>query len=250
MVLLIDVGNTNIKFAFSEDSKILNKYLISTNPEMTADELFFEFSKYININSVREVVISSVIPKVTTNLEKLFIDKIKIEPIILGPGVKTKIRIVTDNPKEVGADLIAGCMGASSKYDSTCLIIDLGTATKYTFLKDNVFMGVSISPGVEISLNALTKSGALLPDVTIKPTTKVICTNTVECIQSGVIYPTIDAVSGMIDRIRKEVGIENLKTILTGGLAKIIIDYLPNDVIYDEELILTGLIKLYEFNKK
>ncbi len=250
MILLIDVGNTKIKFAVAKDSKLVNKYLISTNPEMTTDELFFEFSKFVNFENIKDVVISSVIPKVTTNLEKVFMELVNIEPIILGPGAKTKIKIVTDNPKEVGADLIAGCMGASVKHDSTCLIIDLGTATKYTFMKDNVFMGVSIAPGVEISLNALTKNGALLPDVTIKPTNKVICTNTIECIQSGVIYPTIEAVTGMINRIRREVGINDLKTVITGGLSKLIIDYLPSDVIYDEDLIFTGLIKLYEFNLK
>ncbi len=250
MILLIDVGNTNIKFAIAKDSVIVKKFLISTNSELTTNELHFEFSKFVNFDEIKDVVISSVIPKVTTILEKVFVEDLKIEPIILGPGVKTKIKIITDNPKEVGADLIAGCMGASSKYNQTCLIIDLGTATKYTFLKDNVFMGVSIAPGVEISLNALTKSGALLPDVTIKPTNKVICTNTIECIQSGAIYPTIEAVKGMINRIRKEVGINDLKTIITGGLSKLIIDYLPSYVIYDEELIFNGLIKLYEFNKQ
>ncbi len=250
MILLIDVGNTNIKFAVARDSKIVNKYLISTNPEMTTNELYFEFSKFINFENIKDIVISSVIPKVTTNLEKVFTEIAQIEPIILGPGVKTKIRIVTDNPKEVGADLIAGCIGASDRYNSTCLIIDLGTATKYTFLKDNIFMGVSIAPGVEISLNALTKSGALLPDVTIKPTNKVICTNTIECIQSGIIYTTVEAVTGMINRIRREVGISDLKTIITGGLSKVIIDYLPRDVIYDEELIFNGLMKLHEFNIK
>ncbi len=250
MILLIDVGNTKIKFAVVKDSKIVNKFLISTNPEMTADELFFEFSKFINIENIKDVVISSVIPKVTTNLEKAFTELANMAPTILGPGTKTKIKIVTDNPKEVGADLIAGCMGASSNHDSTCLIIDLGTATKYTFMKNNVFMGVSIAPGVEISLNALTKSGALLPDVTIKPTNKVICTNTIECIQSGVIYPTIEAVTGMIHRIRREVGINDLKVVITGGLSKLIIDYLPNDVVYDDDLIFKGLIKLHEYNVK
>ncbi len=248
MLLLIDVGNTNIKLAIGNSEKIINKFYISSRKDITSDELYFEFKKFINFDEINGVSISSVIPAITSKLVEMIEKNTRFMPCVLQPGKKTKVKVKSDNPKEVGADLIAGCIGASVKYKETCLIIDLGTATKYLYMKDNAFVGASISPGIGISLKALSDNGALLPDVSLELPKKVLGTNTIDCIQSGIIYPTIDSIIGMIDRIRKEVSDPNLLVIVTGGFAELIYGYLPSEVILDTDLVLTGLIKLYEYN--
>ena len=149
-------------------------------------------------------ITSSTLPVITSALKKVFIRLFKKEPIILGPGVKTGVKIVADNPREVGADLICDVAGVK---DEEALIIDLGTATKYIYVKNQTFYGVSIAPGVSVSMRALVNSAALLPSVELVCPKKVIGTSTINCIQSGVIYGAASQVDGMIDRIKEEIGV-------------------------------------------
>ena len=201
----------------------------------------------IKLDDVTAVAISSVVPDVTYVLTELFRNRLNIEPLVLGPKVKTGLMIKADNPREVGADLICDAVGVK---DEEALIIDLGTATKYLYVKNRTLLGVVITPGVMVSIKALVSNTALLPDVEIKVPNKVLGNNTINCMQSGATYGVASQVDGMIKRIRKEVNNPNLKIIATGGLAKVIVPLCEHEIEVDDLLTLKGLLDIYGRNQK
>lgn len=246
MLLLFDVGNTNICIATCEND-LINESItrITTLVNRSCDEYFLILREMIELNKVKNIAISSVVPDVTNILKEMCIKHLNIEPLILGPGIKTGVKIVADNPREVGADLI--CDVAALKYEEA-LIVDLGTATKYIYTKNNTLKGVVIAPGVVVSIKALSANAALLPEIDIKTPNKVLGNNTISCMQSGVTYGVASQVDGMILRIKEEVGNPNLKVIATGGLANLIVPLTKNDIEIDNLLTLRGLLEVYRRN--
>lgn len=248
MVLLVDVGNSNIVFALAEkdDTRVTKTYRLKSFTDKTSDEYFMLFKNLIQ-EKFDDVVISSVVPMVTSALKKMFEEYLNIKPMILGPGIKTGVMLKADDPRSVGADMICDVAG-SMLYSDECLLIDLGTATKYIYVKNNTFMGVAISPGIAISMKALVSGAALLPSIELQTPKKILCNNTIACMQSGVIYGAAAQVDGMINRIKEEIGNDNIKIIATGGLAKLIMPLCKNDIMYNENIVLEGLLQIYKKN--
>ena len=248
MILLVDIGNSNIVFGLANEKndKIEKIYRLKSFTDKTCDEYSLLFKNLIT-EEFDNVIISSVVPVITSALKKMFEIYFNKKPMILGPGLKTGIKIKCDDPRSVGADLICDVAGGM-KCANECLVIDLGTATKYIYAKDNAFLGVSIAPGVAISMKALVSSAALLPSIELHTPKKVLCNNTISCMQSGIIYGAASQVDGMIDRIIEEINNPNIKIILTGGLSKIIAPLCKHNVEYNENLNLIGLLEIYKRN--
>ncbi len=247
MLILFDVGNTNIKIGLADLNKVKKIYRLKTATSKTADEYYLLLKGLISCDEVKGIVISSVVPSLTTTLEELALRYFNVNPIIFGQGIKTGLMIKADNPKEVGADLIADCIG-SFDYGDKVLVIDLGTANKFIYVENKVFKGCIITPGVENSLNSLVSSTALLPKVEIKAPKKVLGNNTITCMQSGITYGNAAMIDGFIERIKQEVNVADLKVVATGGLAKSIIPLCKSEIVVDEFLTLKGLLEVYKKN--
>ena len=246
MLLLFDVGNTNICITTYENDYLSESITrVTTLANRSCDEYYLILREMISLDKVSDVMISSVVPDVTLILKEMCIKHLNVNPYILGPGVKTGIKIIADNPREVGADLICDVAGV---LEDEALVIDLGTAIKYIYVKNKTLKGVVISPGVVVSLKALSSNAALLPEIEIKTPNKVLGNNTISCMQSGVTYGVASQVDGMIDRIKEEVKNPNLKVIATGGLANMIIPLTKNEIEIDDLLTLRGLLEVYRRN--
>lgn len=248
MFLLFDVGNTNIFIGTSDGFKIIDTYRLNTEVTKTADEYFIQMKSLIDFKLVKHIAISSVVPRVTERLKEIAVKFAGIEPLIVGPGIKTGLNIKTDHPREVGADLICDAVGIDDDIDKA-LIVDLGTAIKYIYVKHKTILGVIITPGVNISIKALVGQTALLPDIDIEVPKKVLGTNTIHCMQSGVTYGVAAQVDGLIEQISAEVD-EDFKVILTGGLSQMIAPLCRHEINVDQDLILKGLLKIYNKNEQ
>ena len=248
MVLLVDVGNSNIVLGFSDGTKINKTFRIKTFNEKTSDEYYMLLKPLLDNLNIKDVLISSVVPIVTSALKKAFERMFNLEPLIIGPGIKTGIQLKVDDPKTVGADMICDCAGVKDLVKEA-IIIDLGTATKYIHYKNNCYLGCSIAPGVSVSMKALVSNAALLPSVELQCPKKIISTSTITCIQSGVIYGSAAMVDGMIERIKKEIDSPNISVFATGGLSKIIVPVCNNKIETVENLTLEGMLKIYHLNK-
>ena len=171
-----------------------------------------------------------------------------VEPIMVGPGVKTGINIRCDNPASVGAALICGCVASHHIYGSPALVIDMGTATKMMVMgPGGAFIGASIIPGVNIALKALSGGTAQLPQISLEAPKSVIGKNTIDCLRAGVVFGNASMIDAMIDRFNDEMG-QDLNVIATGGLSSTIICHCKHDIILDENLVLKGLKIIYEKN--
>lgn len=246
MILLFDVGNTNITIGLSDGFKIIDVYRLNTNVTLTADQYYIDMKSLFDFSQVKHVAISSVVPRITEKLKEICSKHLNQTPLIVGPGIKTGINIKTDHPREVGADLICDAAGVDDDIDAA-LVVDLGTAVKYIYVKDKTIRGVVISPGVTISIKALVGNTALLPDIDIEVPKKVLGTNTIHCMQSGVTYGVAAEVDGMISRIKEEVQ-EPFKVILTGGLSDTIAPLCKEKGERDGDLTLKGLLKIFYKN--
>ena len=247
MILLIDVGNTTINMALSQNNRILKTAMINTNLNKTADEYYIDLNILFELTTIKDIIISSVVPIVTKELVDLSKKHFKIDPLVIQQKVKTGVNVLTDNPREVGADLIA-VAAALVQNNKSYLIIDLGTATKYIYVKNNAITGVIITPGVEVSIKALVGNTALLPNIDILVPRKVLGSNTIECMQSGVTYGTAAQVDGLIDMVKAEVK-EDFEIVTTGGLAKVINPLIRHEIIDNPLLIFEGLLKIYNLNR-
>lgn len=248
MMLLIDVGNSNIVFSFSDGIEIKDTFRLNTSVIMTSDEYYISFRRFVKNEQINSVYISSVVPYVTRVLKEMFETHYNTIPKIMGVDLKTKVGIIADDPHSVGSDLICDVSGGL-EYGDEGLIIDMGTAIKYIYFKNKKLTGVAFAPGVAISMKALLENTALLPSVSLDTPKKVLNNSTIACMQSGVIYGTACAIDGMIDRIKEEVGNQNLTVISTGGLAKIIYPLCKNKIICDPNITQKGLLRIANFNK-
>lgn len=253
MILTIDIGNSNIMLGgFSEDA-LSFVARIATDPSATEDEYAVKILNTLALHGVDKTqiigaIIASVVPPLNAVMKKAVNFLFGVEPLAVGPGIKTGIKIYCDNPSSVGADLICACVAAHHLYGDPSLIIDMGTATKMMVVdRRGAFVGVSIIPGVLMGLNALAEGTAQLPKVGLEAPENVVGKNTVDCIKSGLIFGNAAMVDGMIDRIRDEVG-EPLPVYATGGLASVIIKHCRHEITLDEDMVLKGLKILYDKN--
>jgi type III pantothenate kinase len=247
MILLFDVGNTNIHMSQSDGIRVSGQYRVKTDPSLTVDELYEKIKSYINDQSFEGVAISSVVPTLTRTIIALSETYLKIKPIVVKMGVKTGLSIKTDHPQEVGADLI--CAAVEVMKQGHQVIVDLGTAIKYIYVDHNKMKGVIITPGVDISMKALVGNTALLPEISIEVPQKVLGTNTIECMQSGVTYGVAAQIEGLLERIEKEIQTPFHVT-LTGGISPVISPLINYPHTLDDYVVLKGLLNIYHKNKE
>lgn len=254
MILAIDIGNTNIVVGCIDEEKIYFTERLSTVHTKTELEYAVDIKTVLDIYHIKRTdiegcIISSVVPQIT-GIAKLAAEKIlKKEVMVLGPGVKTGLNIVMDNPGQLGADLVADAVAGLASYPVPLVVIDMGTATTISVVNSKKqYVGGMIMPGVGISLDALTARASQLSGISIDAPRHIIGKNTIECMKSGVLYSNAAALDGIIDRIEEELG-EKTTVIATGGLAKKIVPHCRKEIILDEELLLKGLMLIYRKNK-
>ena len=254
MILAIDIGNTNIVVGCIDEEKIYFTERLSTVRTKTELEYAVDLKTVLDIYHIKRTdiegcIISSVVPQIT-GIAKLAAEKIlKKEVMVLGPGVKTGLNIVMDNPGQLGADLVADAVAGLASYPVPLVVIDMGTATTISVVNSKKqYIGGMIMPGVGISLDALTARASHLSGIRIDAPRHIIGKNTIECMKSGVLYSNAAALDGIIDRIEEELG-EKTTVIATGGLAKKIVPHCRKEIILDEELLLKGLMLIYRKNK-
>lgn len=254
MVLAIDVGNTNIVIGCLEGNDIVFYERISTDTARTeleyATTIKVMFELYnVNRTEVEGCIISSVVPHVNKTLQ-LAIEKLfNLDCMIVGPGVKTGLNIMMENPAQVGADLIVNAVAGLQRYGAPLTIVDLGTATTVSVLDQNKnYIGGMIMPGVNVSLESLVNSTSQLPNISLDMPKRILGKNTIEGMKSGIIYGQAAAIDGIIDRINEELGAD-IPVVATGGLSSHIIPICKHDVTIDNELTLYGLGLIYEKNQ-
>ena len=255
MVLVMDVGNTNIKIGLFKDDKLTETWRVATNISHTADEYGMTLKNLLSsvgldFCDIEGVIISSVAPTLNYTLEHMCSYYMHITPIMVGPGVKTGIHVKYADPAQVGADRIVNAVGAYNLYGGPCIVIDFGTATTFGVMTESgEFLGGAICPGIKSSMEALVNTTAKLPRIELKRPDKVVNRTTVTNMQSGIVYGFIGMVEYLIKKIKKELNFTNCKVIATGGMGQIIAKDIPEIDKLDRTLTLKGLKIIYNLNK-
>jgi type III pantothenate kinase len=255
MLLAIDIGNTNIALGIFQDRALVEHWKIRTEAEKTCDEysvllrgLFADAT--IEISQIEAAILSSVVPPLTPVFQKLGRDMFQLKMLTVGPGLKTGMPILYENPQEVGADRIVSAVAAQEKYGNPCIVVDFGTATTFDAVSAaGEYLGGVIAPGVQISAEALYLKTAKLPQIEIVKPQHVIGRTTVTSMQSGLYFGYIGLVSNIIAKLKQELGTQ-CKVITTGGFASIIINEIEAVDGHEPYLVLDGLRILYEKNRK
>ena len=256
MLLVIDVGNTNVTMGVFDGENLKETFRLTTRTSRTSDEYGLAICDLIEhraiaIEEVRDVIISSVVPDVMYSLINGIVKYFHTTPLIVGPGIKTGIRLATENPKQIGADRIVDAVGAYELYGGPVLAIDFGTATTYDLiLEDGSFVAGVTSPGIRLSANALWQGTAKLPKFEILKPKSILAKETISSMQAGLVYGYIGQTEYIIKKVKEEAKLKEMKVVATGGLGKIIADETDMIEVYDNRLTLKGLRLIYEKNKK
>jgi len=255
MILALDIGNSNIVLGCLDDEKIYFVSRIATELHLTADQYAVQIAGLMTMHDVNKgdidgCIISSVVPPLSGILATALRRLIGINAMQVGPGIKTGVNILIDNPAQAGADLVVASVAVAAEYPLPAVVIDMGTATTVSALdKNGSFLGTVIYPGARISLEALSRGTAQLPAISLDAPKKAVGTNTVDSMRSGIVFGTCDMIDGMIDRFEKEMGPVS-SIVATGGLAPLILGHCRHEIIHDKNLMLKGLLVLYNRNKK
>lgn len=255
MLLAIDVGNTNITFGVYCEDKLLFVSRIATNTKKMEDEYAVEIRQILELynvdtESIRGAIVSSVVPKLSHDIPAAIHKLFAVDCVVVGADTVHDLDIVTDNPGEIGADLLVDCMAGRARCTWPCIIIDMGTATKLLVLdKQGRFCGAVIAPGLGVSLDALVSNAALLSSVALKAPPSVIGKNTTGCIQSGLIHGSAAMLDGLCSRIEEEMG-ESCAVIATGGYAKEVVKNCTRNIEYCETFLIEGLKIIYDLHRQ
>ena len=253
MILAIDVGNSNIVLGCIEGDKILFEARLASDQLKTSDQYCVELKNMLTLFGVDPAqldgaIVSSVVPQIKNSI-KTAVHKLIGKPcMVVGPGLKTGLNIRIDNPAQAGSDLVVAAVAAIREYGAPLTVIDLGTATTITVIDRNgSFIGGAIVPGMKISMSALTSRTAQLPGVSLEAPEKAIGKNTVDCMQSGIMFGTAAMLDGMIERMEQELGCKTT-VVATGGLARYVAPLCRREMIIDKDLLLKGLNLIYRLN--
>ena len=255
MILAIDIGNSHIVLGGVEGESIRFMAKIHTDPVATSDEYCIKISSLLSVYSVgiRDIegcIVASVVPQVLNSIKTAVKKLTGRNCLVVGPGLKTGLNILLENPGQMGADLVAADVAALREHKPPLIVIDLGTATTMSVLdKNGAHIGGCVIPGVKISLDALTENTALLPGIQLDRPKKAIGHNTIDCMRSGIMLGTASMLDGMIGRMEEELGYQTT-VIATGGLGKFIVPLCRREILYDKDLIIKGLAALYRENRK
>ena len=253
MILAVDIGNSNIVLGCFDENEILFEDRLSTDREATVLEYAVIIKTSLEMHKleyeqITGAIISSVVPSVTENVQQAVFRLTGQQAMVVGPGVKTGLNILLDDPKQLGSDRVADAVGAIGEYPCPLIIVDMGTATTISVIDGQKnFMGGMIIPGLQVSLDSLANRTSQLPHISLEAPKKVIGTNTVDCMKSGIIYSTAGSIDGAIERIEEELG-ETCTVVSTGGHARKIIPYCHHEILIDPHLLLKGLMTIYKKN--
>lgn len=254
MILAIDMGNTNIVIGGIDSTKTYFVERITTNHVKTGLEYAINIKNILEIHNVDKsqvegAIMSSVVPPLNAALSSAVKKIFGFHPKLVGSGMKTGLNILMDNPKTVGSDMIVDAVAAIREHPCPIIIIDMGTATTLSVVdKNGCYIGGVILPGLRLSLDTLSSKTAQLPSISLDIPSKVIGKNTIDCMRSGIMYGNASMIDGIIDRMEEELG-QPATLVATGGLSRFVTPLCRHSIIYDEALLLKGLLILYEKNK-
>lgn len=253
MLLVIDVGNTNIVLGVYNKENLICDFRINTIKNKTSDEYALTImdilrANNINKSKINDVMIASVVPDVMHSIENAIKKYLNLKPIIVDDNLSLGIKINHENPQTIGADRLVNCISAIKKYSAPFIIVDIGTAITFDVVdKDEIYQGGAIVSGIGISSEALFLKTAKLPKVELYKPDKVICKNTVDNIRSGMVIGYIGLIEKLIDEMKKEMNFsENFKVIATGGYSSLLSKYISRIDIIDKNLTLDGLLEIYK----
>ena len=255
MILTIDMGNSNIVIGGIDDSQTYFVERVTTNRGKTDLEYAINIKSILEIHnvpvaSIEGAILSSVVPPLNNTILSAVEKICGFRPILVGSGMKTGLNIIMDNPKTVGSDMIVDAVAAIRDYPCPIIIIDMGTATTMSVIdRSGHYIGGVILPGLKVSLDSLSGKTAQLPYISLETPGKVIGKNTIDCMRSGIMYGNAAMLDGLIDRMEEEIG-EKATIIATGGLARLVTPLCHHSIDFEEDLLLKGLLILYEKNKK
>ena len=256
MILAVDVGNTNITMGVYDGKKLKATFHIMTKTPRTSDEygvLIVQLlnNRGVNISDLEGSIVASVVPDVMHSFLGALVRYTQTKPLNVGPGMKTGIRIVTEDPRAIGADRIVDAVAAYVKYGGPVLVLDFGTATTYDLITEKGEFAAGITaPGIRISSEALWTQAAKLPNIAIRKPKSILAQETISSMQAGLVYGQIGQTEYIIRKVREESGIHDLKVVATGGLGRLIADETDAIDIYDSFLTLEGLRIVYEKNRR
>jgi type III pantothenate kinase len=255
MLLAVDVGNTQTHLGMFRDNELVEHWRFATVRDMTGDQLATMMVgllalRGLQLSDVEGVVVSSVVPQLVHEYERVARRYLECPLVMVGPGVKTGIPIRTESPHEVGPDRLVNAVAAYERIGSACVVVDFGTTINYDIVSEaGELLGAIFTPGVEISIEALAQRTARLPPIDLEPPSELIGRTTVSAIRSGIIYGFAGQVDGIVGRLREEMG-DDLTTIATGGLANVIAPFCEQIDETDDLLTLTGLRLIWERNQE
>jgi len=255
MILTIDIGNSNIVIGGVEGDEICFEARLRTEATKTSDQYCVDLKILMDVygvdtKKIEGTIIASVVPQVLNSLQTAVKKLTGKAALVVGPGLKTGLNILLENPSQTGADLVVGCVAALREHKPPMIIVDMGTATTMVALdKNGALIGGCICPGVKISMDALTERAALLPGLQLDQPKKAIGRNTIDCMRSGIMMGTACMLDGMVQRMEEELGAK-ATVVVTGGIAKFVIPMCRTPMIYDKDLLVKGLAALYRDNRR
>ena len=255
MILTVDIGNSNIVLGGVVGEEIVFEARLRTETTKTSDQYCVDLKILLDVYglsaaSIEGAIISSVVPQVLNSFQTAVKKLTGKTSLVVGPGLKTGLNILLDNPSQTGADLVVGSVAALREHKAPLIVIDMGTATTMVVLNEQgALIGGCIMPGVRISMDALTERTALLPGLQLDQPQKAIGRNTIDCMRSGIMMGSACMLDGMIERMEAELGCKTT-VIATGGIAKFIVPLCKREIVYDKDLLVKGLAALYRENKR
>lgn len=256
MLLAIDVGNTNITIGLFDGTEVTATFRVTTKIPRTSDEYGIIIRDMIEMRGydhrmIESVIMASVVPDVMHSLSNSIVKYFHLTPMIVGPGVKTGIRVATENPRQIGPDRIVDAVAAYDLYGGPVIVVDFGTATTYDLVTaEGAFVAGVTAPGIRTAAEALTGQAAMLPAIEIKKPKSILAQETISSMQAGIVYGYIGQTEYIINKMKEESGFSGIKVVATGGLGNIIVKETDVIDVYDSKLTMKGLRLISEKNQK